>query len=317
MGFARFLRWVLVSVALCAAGGASAQAASASRIALVDLIPAFDEAWSRTAALPDAARVSAFKAAFDTALPGFYSHHRRKLPQARYDELLLRHLQRYPETRDGIASVSRRFSGLFQPALAGFEAAFGLMEGYPPLYLVHSLGEFDGGVRTLAGGTHLLFGADVIARIHGDNSIQAFFHHELFHLYHGRSFQECDRVWCGLWAEGLAVQVAAALNPRATDAELLLTIPEPIRPRVDAARREAVCAVLQRLDSEQEADYASLFLGSKRLSENLPPRFGYYVGYLAAADMARERTLKELARLPNAQVRPLLETALRRLAECP
>ena len=306
----------ILGLALAAAGHAGAQAAPA-RLTLVDLTPAFDQAWTATAGLPDAERVLAFKAAFEKLLPGFYSHERRKWPVVRYDDLLLRSLQRYPETRAGIASVSSRFNRQFQAALASFEAAFGPMTGYPTAYLVHSLGEFDGGTRALPSGIHLLFGADVIARLHGGNSILAFFHHELFHLYHGRSLRECGQVWCGLWAEGLAVHVSLVLNPGATDAELLLTIPEPIRPRVDAAGAEAFCAVLQRLDSAREEDYAALFLASKRLSANLPPRFGYYVGYLVAAELARGRSLKELAALPNAEVRPLVEGVLRRLGGCP
>jgi hypothetical protein len=30
--------------------------------------------------------------------------------------------------------------------------------GYPPVYLVHSFGEFDGGTRSLPQGTRLMFG---------------------------------------------------------------------------------------------------------------------------------------------------------------
>ena len=66
-------------------------------------------------------------------------------------------------------------------------------------------------------------------------------HHELFHLYHSRAFEGCDAVWCGLWREGLAVHVAAELNPGASDAELVLTMPVPLRAAfalVKAAPRE-------------------------------------------------------------------------------
>ena len=315
----KFLRLRLLTTLAVALGTALAGWAqdATDPIALVDLTPAFDQAWTQTAGMPDAERLRVFKATFDKVLPGLYSHERRKLAAARYDDLLLRALQRYPETRDGIASVRHRFNGLFRTALQSFEAEFGPMRGYPTAYLVHSIGEFDGGTRKLPSGTHLLFGADVIARVHGDNSIRPFFHHELFHLYHGRSFKECDQVWCGLWVEGLAVHVSAVLNPAATDAELLLTVPEPIRPRVEAARTDAFCAVIQRLDSERTEDYAALFMGSSRLNAALPPRFGYYVGYLAAAELARGRSLRELAAMSTAEVRPLLESALRRLGPCP
>ena len=190
------------------------------------------------------------------------------------------------------------------------------MTGYPPIYLVHSLGEFDGGTRDLPGGSRLLFGADVIAKIHtGDHAIQPFFHHELFHILHHRRFAGCDQVWCNLWSEGLAVYVASELNPGASDEALLLTLPEPIRPAVEKDRAAAVCAVAQRLNSTDPKDYAGLF-SFERLRPSRPPRFGYYVGYLTAQELARTRSLDDLAHLDVDHARPLVAAALGRLADC-
>ena len=162
----------------------------------------------------------------------------------------------------------------------------------------------------------LLFGADVIARLHMGHDIRPFFHHELFHLYHQRRFTSCEAVWCGLWTEGLAVYVAKSLNPKATDEDLLLTQPEPLRPAVDRNRDLAVCTVVAQLDSKDETIGAALF-SSGRLRPELPPRFGYFVGYLAAGEMGRTSSPKQLASMTPAQVRPALEAALRRLATCP
>jgi hypothetical protein len=266
--------------------------------------------------LPDAERVAKFKAELAPALPGFYDAARfAPADPARFDARLLRALNGFPDRRAAIAEVSRRFSGMFQPALKSFEARFGPMTGYPPIYLVHSLGEFDGGTRDLPGGSRLLFGADIIARIHANHDIQPFFHHELFHLYHQRYFKSCEVVWCSLWTEGLAVYVAAELNPRATDEELLLTIPEPIRPAVEKDRAAAVCAVARRLDSNEQKDMEALF-SSGRLSPALPPRFGYYVGFLVAQDLGKTRSLQQLAHLDREHARPLVEAALKRLANC-
>lgn len=160
-----------------------------------------------------------------------------------------------------------------------------------------------------------MFGADMIARLHAGRDVQPFFHHELFHLYHSRSFADCPAVWCNLWSEGLATYVAHRLNPEASDHELLLTLPEPIREPVERNRREAVCAVRERLDSRSNDDNRALF-SFNRLNERLPPRFGYYVGYLVAAEAGRTRSLQQLAAMPGGEVRPLLETTLRSLAEC-
>jgi hypothetical protein len=190
------------------------------------------------------------------------------------------------------------------------------MRGYPPVYLVNSLGEFDGGTREVGGRTVLMFGADVIARIHMDHDIQPFFHHELFHLYHHRYFPECEPIWCGLWAEGLATYAARTLNPKASDAELLLTTPEPLRAAVEKDRKGAVCAVTARLESTSQKDYGALF-SSDRLSPTLPPRFGYYVGYLVAEEIGRTHTLKQMAQMKPPQARRAVDAALARLADCP
>jgi hypothetical protein len=318
--FARLAACVLLFAApLARAAPRPAATPAAPSLRLVDLTPAFAAAAERTAALPDAERVAAFDAELAPLLPGFYDPARFETPAAqdRYRARLIRTLNAFPAQRPQIEDISVRFAGMFAPAVASFEARFGPMRGYPPVYLVHSLGEFDGGTRDLPGGTRLLFGADVIARIHtGDHAIQPFFHHELFHILHQRSFKGCDQIWCGLWTEGLAVYVAAELNPTATDEALLLTLPEPIRPAVEEDRAAAVCAVAARLDSTEPKDYAALF-SFERLRPSLPPRFGYYVGYLTARELAKTRSLDDLAHLDVDHARPLVAAALHSLAACP
>ena len=156
----------------------------------------------------------------------------------------------------------------------------------------------------------------MVAKLHLQHDIRPFFHHELFHLYHERSFRDCEQLWCGLWGEGLAVYVASRLNPGATDSELLLTEPEPLRAAVERNRSEAVCTVLARRESTAKADGRALF-SSGRLNERLPPRFGYYLGYLVAAEAGKTRSLKQLAALNSAEAKPVVEAALRSLADCP
>lgn len=308
---------LLALAALLIAAPAAAAPKPPEHLKLVDLTPDFARVWAATETLPDGERPAAFATQFAPVLPGFYDFRREGAgPQDRFNARLLRALKAYPERRAGIEQVSARFDTMFKPALNSFEHRFGPMTGYPPVYLVNSLGEFDGGTRELAGRPVLLFGADVIARLHMGHDIQPFFHHELFHLYHQRHFSECAQAWCGLWTEGLAVYVAKSLNPKATDEDLLLTQPEPLRAAVDGRRELAVCTVVAQLDSRDEKVMGALF-SSGRLSPELPPRFGYYVGYLAAGELGRTRSLKQLAAMKPAQVRPALEAALRRLATCP
>jgi hypothetical protein len=287
---------------------------------LVDLTPDFDRAWRATAALPDDQRVAAFEGRFEKVLPGFYSAARVKdfIRPERYRQLVIEGLKTYPQKRAGIQRVSREFPVLIARARGEFESVFGPVRGYPPVYLVISFGEFDGGTRDLPEGTRLMFGADMIDRLYRHQPIKPFLQHELFHLIHHRTFPDCDFVWCNLWEEGLATYVAARLNPGASDAALGLTIPAPLRTAVSAHRAEAICAVRARLHSKDPADYGPLFLGGDApLSPHLPRRFGYYVGLLMLEDAGRTRSLKQLADMKPEQVSRLVEATLARMANCP
>lgn len=309
-------RRAFIALVLLTLGGEAISRTTAPALRFVDLTDEFDAFWERSQSQPGPERAAAFRAAFAALLPGFFDAARAQVDPARYDAHIAGGLADYPRQRGAIREVSRRFAGLFAPARRRFEAALGPVHADPPIYLINSLGEMDGGTRSLPGGTTLIFGADMIARHHSGHDIAPLFHHELFHLYHFRAFSNCGAIWCSLWIEGLATHAAKSLNPGATDAELLLEIPEPIRPAIEAYRAEAVCAVLARLDATGRADAAALF-GFSRMNARLPPRFGYYVGYLAAAELGRTRSLRRLARMRSDEVRPLLEAALRRLAPCP
>jgi hypothetical protein len=288
------------------------------QLRFIDLTGEFDRAWTKTKDVPDNDRVEAFEAEFAEVLPGFYSAKRVGdfITPDHYHDMVLKGLKDYPTHRPGIQRVSSQFSRLIAPARRDFETRFGPLRGYPPIYLVNSFGEFDGGTRDLPEGNRLMFGADMIDKLYQGRSMKPFFEHELFHLMHARTFKQCDAVWCNLWEEGLATYVASTLNPGADDAELGLTVPQPIRGPVEANKAAAIGAVVQRLDSTKPEDYAPLFYGSRKLP-NLPARFGYYVGYLVVQDIGRTHDLKQLAALQPNEVRPLIIQSLDRLAHSP
>jgi hypothetical protein len=305
-------------VSLAAAPPLQAQQSALGELRFVDTTGDFDRLWNETKDLPDAERVAAFKAKFARILPGFYDEKRVAdfIAPGHYDEMILKGLKAYPERRDGIRRVSQQFATLVAPARHEFETYFGKMRGYPPIYLVVSFGEFDGGTRDLADGTHLMFGADVIDQIYeADTPIKPLVEHELFHLMHRRTFPDCDPVWCNLWEEGLATYVASTFNPGASDAALGLTIPQPIRPAVEARRNEAICAVRARLNSTRPDDYASLFYGNRKVAD-FPARMGYYVGLLVVSEAGKTRSPRELAVLSPDAVQPLVERTLAGMADC-
>ena len=316
----KILALIGIAVALTAAAPApKAQQDQGHGLEFVDLTDDFDRVWNETRDLPDGQWVAAFEAAFAKILPGFYTPDRVKgfMTPEKYRGFVLKGLKDYPARRAGIQRVASEFRGLVEPAQKQFESVFGPMRGYPPIYLVNSFREFDGGTRDLAEGQRLMFGADVIDEIYKTEPIRPFIEHELFHLMHGRTFPDCEPLWCSLWEEGLATYVAATLNPGVSDAALGLTIPAPLRPAVEAHKTEAICAVKARLNSTDPADYGPLFMGGgEPLSANLPRRFGYYVGLLVVSDIGRTRTLEQLAALQPAEVKPLIEASLDAMANC-
>ena len=304
-------RFLLLACLLFAAAPAAAQ----DQLRLVDLVGETDAFWERTQDLSGPERAAAFRAEIGAHIPGFYDVARVGGDAERYDRRIAQGLSGYAAQRESMREVSARFADMFAPARRSFEAQIGPLDYPRPVYLIHSFGEMDGGTRDLPGGITLVFGADMIARLHMAHDIRPFFHHELFHILHYASFMPRPVIWYALWAEGLATYAARELNPGATDAELLLETPEPIRAAVDAHRQEAICTVVARLDSTDEADGRALFSFS-RFNERLPPRFGYFVGYLAAERMGRSHDLAALARMPAEEVRPALEAALREMADC-
>lgn len=309
----RCASWGIV-LASCLAGFTAA--AGPTSYTLVDLASSYTSFWDESQSMPAAERVAAFKVRFDTLLPGFFSAERVGwMTNEQYDAAIAQSFERFPRIRDRFAAINTGFARLLAPAYGSFAREFPDLKPIGPVYIVHSVGEFDGGTRKVGGQSRLMFGADVIAQVHDFSDETPFFQHELFHVYHAQFFAECAPLWCAMWSEGLAVLAAQRLNPRATDAELLLASPRPIRPEVERNRQAAFCAVASRLSSTDAADYAALFSNGPPPAD-LPPRAGYYVGYLVATEAARNRSVMELAHLDNEAARRLVAAVFMRLANC-
>jgi hypothetical protein len=293
---------VLIAAPLCAKAPA-----------MVSLADAFPKFYDATAGLPEEERLARFHADFAKLLPAFYAP-RQRTPE-RYDEVVLKALHDFPEIRARYTMVARDFPADFVEGQHSFRKTFPDYRLTVPVYLVHSLGEMDGGTSTLDGKTVGIFGADVIARVHGTGSLKPFLDHEVFHLYHQRFFPDCDALWCNLWIEGLAVYVATKLNPHATDEDLLLTQPQPIRPVVEPRLKEAMCGLRAKMDSTSEDDYAPFFFGRPSKGP-FPPRYGYLLGLLLVQKVGAHMTLEQLAKLPSDKVRPALDAALASYGSC-
>lgn len=297
--------------------GAAGAAPTPTPTPYVSYADDFDQFEARTTGMPAAARVAEFRREFERIRPGLYADSN---PQ-RLDRRILRSLEEFPTLRPAFRSVEQRFGGALSEAVAHFRTVFPDFSSPLPIILAHELGVRDGGSDFVAGRKVMLFGADMIAELHNDDSLRPFLEHELFHLEHARHFADCDQFWCLLWQEGLATYAASTMTDGANDHQLLLDQPRPIRRPTDQHWKEALCTVAMQFDGTDGQAAGAAFTGARNASD-LPPRFGYYVGLRVAAEAAQHRSLPVLTRLDDEHARPIVADALSALlteadAACP
>lgn len=285
-----------------------------------DLTPTFWRYWDEAHALPEAEQVRLLQERVVAAHPQVYTAKVLGLSQERpLGEELAGLWPRFRGFAGPHLALARELSGTVGRELPGYDARF--RRAFPDfaytgdVYFMVSLGAFDGATRQVQGRTALLFGVDVMAVVYGKEADPAsFFHHELFHIYHG---QFPDKALSGtlaraLWGEGLAVYVAEQLNP-GTPEPVLFGLPRDMPERARARLPALASGVRRLLDSRSREDYERYFTG-KHDSAELPGRVGYYLGYRVVKEVAGKRSLRELARLKGPALRRELDRALARLA---
>lgn len=279
-----------------------------------DLSIAFDEFYTRTEFMSLPARVEEFRRSVGARFPQFYGDERILYSHAEQDERIGAAIVKYPAMRDIYLRKARGFGAQLSGYVTAFQARFPDYRYDGEIWLLHSLGEMDGGTRELAGKSYLIFGADGLARYHAGGDDGAFFHHELFHTYHEPALAACPEnvVWKSLWTEGLATYVSQQLHPAANDKELLTDFPSGTVAKTRATLPAAWAQLDKVLDSTDAQVNASLFQMSSR-DKSLPQRRGYYLGYLVAQEAAKSRDVAELAKLGCGPARELVTHTVRKL----
>jgi hypothetical protein len=278
---------------------------------LRNIAAAFPAFWDASQGKPMAERVAQFKREVAPRMPEFYGAERfgAEFTQADRDRHIQSAIEGFPAIRDEYLRKAKQFEAELPRYVASFKVWFPDYQPAQDIYVLHSLGEMDGGTRTLAGRNTLIFGIDGMVRYHGTGNETAFFHHELFHTHH-TAMDECDGkgVWASLWQEGLATYVSKAMNPTATETELLLEFPKDMANRTRAVLPAAFEQLETVLDSTDKSTYAELFQGKE--TGSLPARRGYYLGYLVAQEAAKSRHVRELAKLSCPAVRELVHSTV-------
>jgi hypothetical protein len=319
--YRRFCGFLIGSLLLASA---LAKAVSPQRCTYQDLMPDYEQFALHTAELLPPERADAFVQQFAPRFPDFYA------PEVFGDSEKMRaRALRFFGSREGIAALpgvaplaferltergkvigpqfteqQERFVREFRDFRCDTMVEFGV-----------SLFTFDGHPAEFSGGRHLLFGVDVIAMLHGPTDMPAFFDHEVFHLYHrqiiGTRAPQIEPAWWTLWLEGLATYVSQRMNPELSPQEVLW-YPEDMVSRMTNDRARAAQLLLRDLD-ETGRRSGRWFLADVSV-EGLPPRAGYYLGYLFAKSEGGGKALPALARMSPSIVRDHARKFLRKLA---
>jgi hypothetical protein len=201
------------------------------------------------------------------------------------------------------AAAQRRFLKIFPDFRCRTYVAFG-----PSFF------RFDGhGYLGPDGRERMLFGVDMIAMLHGPEDLPAFFDHELFHLYQDQVAArprplETLAAWA-MWNEGLATYVSQRMNP-SLSAQQVLWFPADLVAKMRPELSRAAGLLLADLGKADEQTYARWFQAGHS-AQGLPPRAGYYLGYLFAAEMGKRYALADLPRLPFGTVQACEKSFLR------
>jgi hypothetical protein len=281
-------------------------------------MPAFWRFWDAAKDQPLSAQLSLFDEMVVRKYPEVY---RESVLSPGRDESDLKtqianFLREAPANIAAMRKLSDSLEGDLPLYLTGFQKAFPDFACQNPIYFLVSLGAFDGGVRTVGGQPALLFGVDVTARIHPPDERGAFFDHELFHMYHrqitGVGGGRGDPLYRALWEEGLATYVSGALNPRVSESAILGR-PEDLAERAEPLLPQIARELLQNMDSTSPDLYQAFFLGNSP-RKDLPPRSGYYVGFLIARELGQSHSLQQLAQINGELLRSTVRQMLQKMA---
>ncbi|WP_426022888.1 hypothetical protein [Brevundimonas sp. PWP3-1b1] len=273
--------------------------------------------WDSTRDKTTAERVVLFKRDVAPEFPGFYGHARFNglMTEEQRDGTIARSIESFGAIRDAYVLKLETFDRDLARNTSVFAETFPDFQPDRPIWVLHSLGEFDGGTRVIDGQAFLLFGVDGMVAFHDADVTNeaAFFHHELFHLYHRPRLGACEAIWCSLWQEGLATYVASKLNPAASEAELLLTLPDDMAAATRLQLEPSLLALRQVLTLKDPSAYSDLFGFGGPATSSLPQRRGYYLGFLVAEQLGRTHDLQTLANMPAEQAQPLVIEAVDQL----
>jgi hypothetical protein len=299
------------SMPLCAS-----QASDATRCRVVDLMPPFWRFWDAAKDQPQSAQLLLFDEMVVKEHPEVYRESVLGVGSNEPGPRIADFLRGAPANIAAMRKLSDSLEGDLPLYLSDFQKAFPDFACQNPIYLLVSLGAFDGGVRAVNGYPALLFGVDVIARVHPQDELGALFDHELFHMYHrqitGMGGGRGDPLYRALWEEGLATYVSGVLNPGVSESAILGR-PEDLAARAKPHLPQIARELVQNMDSTSPDLYQTFFLGDSA-RKDIPPRSGYCVGLLIARELGQGHSLQQLAKMNGESLRSTIRRMLQKMA---
>ena len=296
----------------------ASQAPGAARCQVVNLMPSFWKFWDAAKDQPQSTQLLLFDEMVVKEHPEVYREGVLSIGSGGPDltTQIAIFLRGTPANIAAMRKLSDSLEGDLPLYLSDFQRALPDFACQNSVYFLVSLGAFDGAVRSVNGDPALLFGVDVIARIHPQDELRVFFDHELFHIYHrqitGMAGGMGDPLYRALWEEGLATYVSGVLNPQVSESAILGR-PEDLAARAKPLLSQIARELVQNMDSTSPDVYQTFFLGNSA-RKDIPPRSGYYVGLLIARELGQSYSLQQLAEMNGESLRSTMRRILQKMA---
>lgn len=291
---------------------------SSESLRITDVAGEFISFWDKTKNMPDQERVKLFMIEIASKAPDLYENtlfsYCRNVLHADLNKRIAEQLTTFPMIRNRYEQVYAELSKSMTHYLNRFKGHFSdFRSDDVDVYIAHSLGGANGAANLVHNRTLFYLGVDMIA-IHNDYSNQEpFFDHEFFHVYHVQKYKLNNQFYSQLWMEGLATYVAKDLNPEATNAELMMN--DDLIARTKKVLPQLIPEVannLETLDTDGKLRFKYFNIESK--DNKIPPRAGYYIGYLILQQIAKNTTIAEMTEWQEEKIVPAMRNALKTIA---
>lgn len=297
-----------------AAGGWAGGAAGSLRIH--DLMPAFWQAFRRANAVAPAKRALCLYAAFFQPRAALYAQtglvDMSELQVGRWlDGRSEQDWAKVERCQTTLVTALQYAQTVYARSVPTFDPAAS------PVYILPSLGRFDGHVGQEGVSSPLFLAPDTVPAFHpAEDDLRVLTTHELFHCFQAqRRSPDRDRTVSSplhavVWREGSATYASERLVPGALPERVLTGT--TLLHLAQEQERAAAAAMLERLDSIAEADKV-LFL-SARDQAAWPGRTAYRFGLDVAREVGASVSVEALAKMSPALTRDALRAYLMRVS---